>query len=224
MPIPPEVGPSAMSDDELDLLDELAERASAAGQSLAEWVLNPGAQDPIDPAHWQPLERWRITDDGAAEWAMRMLALATTQVELAEASAQQWRLEVDDWLDTTTAKPRATVAYMQAQLQRYAIDRRKAGGSPTLNLPSGKVATRPTKDKIVITDAEKVLAWAKGLGRSVLDLVAPVKRTPMVSNLYEVVSLQHCEDGDVVPMDADGARVPGITVTPGGYSATVTPT
>lgn len=131
-------------------------------RDLADLVLT------ADPAELPERHRgWTVTDDGSAEWAMGRYARAQAKVaELAE-QAEVWKDEAHDrlarirvWFDHRAERPRATMAFMEAHLARYALDLREADPkAKTLVLPSGAVTTTEVKPKAEVADEDRVVTW-----------------------------------------------------------------
>lgn len=112
----------------------------------------------LTPEHRR--ERFAITDDNGAEWAMRKLARATHEVHGATLQAQEWKRRVDDWLHQVTAGPNRDAAFFTALLEDYALRQRAEGERKSIPLPSGRITTRGTEEpKVTITDETAVVGW-----------------------------------------------------------------
>lgn len=109
----------------------------------------------------EPAQRWRIDGTGSAAWAMAHVVSADAQIEALTAQAVEWYARLDAWLAHESAQPRATKAFFEAHLERFALDARAADPrKKSVTLPGGKVQTRESKPRAVVVDEEEALAWA----------------------------------------------------------------
>lgn len=169
LPLPPELAepePGADSWVEAlvayaaDLAAEASLDADAVGADLARTALSPtgdtAAFDVVPQAR-----RWRVTDTGGAEWAMRHLVAADQQLAQLGEQADEWAARIRAWFDHAARPLLAKRAFMEAHLQRYALDLR--AGDPkakTLTLPSGVVKTTERPPSVQVADEGTVVAWA----------------------------------------------------------------
>lgn len=162
LPIPPELAldDEPLTDTDLaryfDALQDAAGEAGVDAEQVAGWLAEqPGDQAPNRVA------RFRIEDDNAAEWAMRKLALAQAEVAQLQAQAQEWADRIQHWF-VQAARPHAdTLVYMEERLADYGLRRRQAGGSATLNLPSGAIKTTSSSRAVEVADDEAVAAYVR---------------------------------------------------------------
>lgn len=130
--------------------------------------------------------RWRIETDDQAEWAMRHVAAADRQLAELRQRADEWTARITDWFRQASREALATKGFMEAHLERYALERRDADPrARSLVLPSGRVSTRRSGPKAVIIDANAVLRWAE---ENAADAVT-VERKVLVSDLRKLVTV-----------------------------------
>lgn len=123
---------------------------------------------------------WRIDGTGSAAWAMAHYAEADAAIKALEAQAVEWYARIDEWLQHEAKPYTRTLAFFEGQLTRYALDLREADPKrKSVTLPSGKVQTRSTAAKAVITDENAVIAWA-------VDHAPEVIRTTVKAGLTEL--------------------------------------
>jgi hypothetical protein len=186
-PIPPfgDNIPEALRDASANAIAEAVELAAYEGVDPAD-VGSLVARD--DPR----ADKWRITDDAAAEWALRRYAAADDEIAELNEQADTWRKQIDDWLAERTARPAATRAFFGQLLADYALRYREATGRATVILPSGAVPTRNESPKAVVADADAFVAWANE------SMPEAVKRTPLVSELRRRVAITETETGRTI--------------------------
>lgn len=179
-PLPPE-----LAGDYLDpeLLDRLWDEAVALASDTAtdpQHVVHDLAESDDGP-------RWSITDDGAAEWAMRHVAEADAQLAQLKAQRDEWVRHVTQWFERAAGRELARRSFFAQHLEGYAIAERERTGDKrkTVDLPSGKVRTSSGGPKVAVQEPAKVLAWAKGAG--VLEQVAPPKHELKLTPLRDLV-------------------------------------
>lgn len=228
-PIPADLafpgGDEPLSPDDLRALEELADRAgtltvedllaavleTAEAESEEDRVRSAvsigldlaGADDPEHPlASLTRVARWRVEDDGGAEWAARKLAAVKAEQDEAEELAAQWRAEIDRWL-TERRRPLAKrYGFFEGLLLDYL--RRRMEADPklrTITLPSATLKGSVAKPKVGLAEEEAALealiAWAdEHLDADDLAAVVKTTRKPMVSELRKVASVASVHVGD----------------------------
>lgn len=165
-------------------------------------------------------DRWRISDDGQAEWAMAKLVAAVTDLDKVNAQRDAYVAKAERWHARASAEPRRAVAYFTSLLEVWALRRRaeEEARNPkhfpkTFHLPSGKVSTRGGgAPRAIITDEAALLAWAREHLPQVI--TTETKTKVLVTDLRS-----HIEIIDSAP-DPDGAPGPLVVianaVTPDG--------
>jgi len=129
-----------------------------------------------------PVARWSITNDGAAEWALRKLAELEREASAVQLQAEEWVEQITSWAEERGAKLSKSAAFFRDHLERYGLARRELTGAATVELPTGKVATRAGNPRAVIGSPELLVKCLKRLNRP--DLVR-VREDVLISQLLE---------------------------------------
>lgn len=174
------------------LTDYVADHDAPDGWTTAE------IEQTLTAADWP--ERFRIFDDSAAAWAMRKLRSIRKRQDSNRIIAEDEIDRIQSWLDDVNGPLDVHATYFESILRDYAIRVRENpdDGRKTLNLPAGKVSTRPGSDRWEI-DADTFLPWAR---ENHPDLIR-VKEEPALSEIKAAILVEsgtpHTEDGEVVP-------------------------
>ncbi len=211
LPLPPELAePEPDADamleqvvaDAVDLADTAAIDASAAGYQLATEGSTP---------------RWRCTDDGAAEWAMRHVVRATEELVRLERQANAWTARIQAWFDHRAKPLQATVAFMEAHLERYALGQREADPkAKRVVLPSGVVQTTGSSPKVTITNEPGAVVWARQHAPEALQpqppklLVSLLRQHVKPVQLLTEANLTHSCGCTLVVRNAKGLVLPDV--------------
>lgn len=179
----------------------------ADGDAPVGWTANELTLVDYDPSAEVPIPaRFRVDDDSAAAWAMRKLRAIRKRQDSNRMIAEDEIDRIQCWLDDVNRPLDDHAAYFEGILRDYALRVRENpdDGRKTLNLPAGKVSTRPGADRWEI-DADAFLPWARTNHPDLIRVkeepaLAEIKATILVDN-----ETAHTDDGEVVP---------GITITP----------
>lgn len=195
LPIPPDlaVDTPPMTDDDLAAYFAVMD----AGPN-AELVNGP---DHVDPDHAAAIEDaahvhgWRVEADDQAEWAMRKLALAQSELRVMVEQRDEYVARIDQWLDRTSRQTRRTIAYMTERLEDYGVRRRDAGGAATLSLPSGVVKTSKAEPKVEVLDDEQLAIHVQSLIEVELAMPTgdPERPTPW-ADAYRAAGIESLDD------------------------------
>lgn len=173
---------------------------------------DPAAQPaPTDaPTGWTG-----VTDDSAAQWALRTLASYHSERDRIRRNAQA-EVERIQTKALADEKPiAAKIDWLTNELTGY--HRRLLAADPkrkTYKLPGGNLVHRKGRTSTVINDAEEFTRWALETG------TAALKMTPQVSALTPAHGFARTDDG-VIVFAKDGEIVPGVSVVTGDDSYTV---
>jgi len=200
LPLPPELAyedAPPLTDYDLERLEDqvlgTADEA-AMDDDAALAALQEGAAAPeLDWAGPAAL-RWRIEDDGAAEWAMRHVVAIDAELGELAARAQGWTQRIQGWFDKGARRLKVRRAYFDGHLTDYARRERDRTGDKrkTIELPSGKVRSTSSKPKATVVTEDAVIRWAKAkLDGELLDAVVKVVESVRVSELREHVVVGH---------------------------------
>ena len=165
-------------------------------------------------------EHYEILDDGAAAWAMRKLQRLRRQQATNAAIAAAEIEKIEAWLSDVNRSLDMNATYFEAILGHYALRCRQNpdDGRKSISLPAGKIATRIPSAHWHIDPAEFV-PWAEAHRPDLLR----VKVDPSLSEIKRALAaVVDAPTSDVVDPDS-GEIVPGVRISSGDISATVTP-
>lgn len=212
VPLPPELAaPTPDADSWVDWVVayalELADDAGVDVTVPAADLADP-ASEPDDPALPEAARRWRITDDGSAEWAMRHVAGAEADLERLGAQAADWAERISEWFRHQSKPLLAKRAFFQAHLERYALEVRAADPKrKSVVLPSGVVKTHASSPRVQVADPEAALAWAREHDPAAVKVVEDVL----------VSKLEHAHVAELVT-EAWVTHSCGCIATPNNYA------
>lgn len=162
-------------------------------------------------------ERFEITDDAQAAWAMRKLLSFRQKMSENEAIAESEIQRINEWLHRVNRRFDDDVAYFEAILTVYARRQRDTEGRKTIDTPYGSVKSRATQAKFKVTDEDEFFAWAEVN----LPDVIQIKRSPSLTALKSAATVEHTDTLGLVAMTEDGEIIPGVAVEEGGVNYTV---
>lgn len=158
--------------------------------------------------------RWQIESNGAAEWAMTIMAEADRAIRSIDHDADSYRRRIDEWQARETATARATVALMDVFLCDYQRRRRDADEkAKSLPLISGVVKSSAKGASWFIVDDAKVMAWAVKNCPDAVKVEHSLLKTPISAVTTIVIDTD--ADGNIVEsklVDRDGNTVPGVGI------------
>ena len=160
-------------------------------------------------AHSAPIEasepeRWTITDDGGAAWAVKMLRNLRVQIEMNNDLAVEERERVTTWQNTVNSPLTNNAGFFEFHLKNYALDQRRDFDRKSIKLPHGTLSTREGSIAWAI-DEVAFIAWAKV---NAPDLVKIVE-SPRLAEAQKVLTIT--EDGSAV--SPAGELVPGVATS-----------
>jgi Bacteriophage Mu Gam like protein len=165
-----------------------------------EMVEQPPDQDREGP--------WRITDDGAADWALRKLARARARQQEVDNLLKDRMDHLRAWHRDASEPLDREVAHWTALLEAYALERREQTGAASVRLPNGELVTRKVNRAVEITDARALLAWLDDQPTELLDRWCKLDPTPQISRLKADVAITSAG------VTYEGEVVPGLSVRP----------
>ncbi len=157
-------------------------------------------------------ERFRVTDDGAATWAMKKAREAMQRLEEVRRIAEHEATLVEEWRFGQSTEPQREYDYFCGLLIEYAAGQRAEADRKSISTPWGTVKSRASADKWAV-DEDQLLPWAKAN----LPEAVKVKESISLTALKASAALTD----DWVPVTTDGEMIPGVTVRPQGPSFTV---
>lgn len=209
LPLPPELAEPEPGD------DVMLEQVVASAVDLADTDALPVAKAAAQMA--ESPGRWHITDDGQAEWAMRHVVKATEELAQLQAQGFKWQARIQAWFDHRARPLQATVAFMTAHLERYAVEVREADPKrKTLVLPSGAVSTTGHSPKVDITNEPRAVVWARQHAQDALQPQPPKLLVSLLRRYVKPVQLLTEAEltfscGHVMRRgDPDGLKLPDV--------------
>lgn len=172
--------------------------------SIAPWTTEPQVDvDALIDAPESVKEPWYPQSAGEADWCMGKLALARSELHAIDAQRLEWQEKLDAWYADVTRQPDDRQRFFTGRLEDYARRQREATGGATLTLPGGKVTSRRNPAKLLVSDPEAVLAWARQCA------VEVIKEVVRLDELRRAVTVR-----DGRPVSRDGEVVAGLDVEP----------
>ncbi len=167
------------------------------------------AIESMDSPMEQEQERWEITDDSTAEWALKKITEAKTDTE-------KWAAYYAAQLEKIRKANNGTVEYMEAALRTY-FDKVPHHVTKTMEkyaLPSGELVLKAQEPEWQHND-EALLPWCKQSG---LTECVKIKESVSWSDLKKRLAVSgdkvvDKETGEVVEAVTCTARPPKFTVT-----------
>lgn len=155
-------------------------------------------------------ERWMVTDDEEAKWAMRQLARAHAEIARIRHEADVEVKRVMAWAEQAERSPQGDAEFFEARLIEYRrlLEANDPKLPQTYKLPTGSLKRAKGRERAVVEDEAAFREWALDNARHLLS-VRP--------SLNDVKALPH-PDGR--PLLA-GEVVPGVRVERGPDSYTV---
>ena len=159
----------------------------------------------MDPDEEQQSQRWRIADDGCADWALKKIKLEKDErdriVELAEQEIARLKEQIEK-ADRRYAQNTDFLTSMLAEFFDTVPHKKTKTGTETYRLLNGQLVRKPAAVKMQPDDA-KLVEWLKANGRE--DLIK-VETKAMWGDLKKSLTI----DGTVVLIEETGEVVDGI--------------
>lgn len=168
-------------------------------------MTNQNLQDYLDEQEQVEKEAFTITDDRAANWALRKIGQMQKQIEDNNALAVAEIDKIEAWNKQENQKSKDGIDYFQGLLSYYALSKREADPKfKSLKLPNGKIAFRKQQPKWSL-DEEKVIQSLKDANASDLIKVTEKPKLADIKKAFQV------KDGKAIDMET-GEVVEGITI------------
>ncbi len=186
--------------------------------SLPPWVDVDEVSEPYDD---KAAQRWQVSDDARAEWAMARLAAARAEQESINDQAQAWQTRLDQWYASARAQADRDAAFFEGLLIAYLRHRREADPQvKSIKLPSGRIASTGGGPRVEVIDVDVFAAWCAAHG---LDDLVRRDPKPIMAEVRKALAIEEHPDGPVatatLPANADGepittrvTGVPGVRV------------
>lgn len=137
-----------------------------------------------DARLFSEVERWEITDDGSAEWAMAHVAAIDANLAELKEQRQAYIARIDRWHTAAVLRLGGRRGFFAGHLERYAAAwrARDPKRNKTLHTASGVVKSTESQPKVAILNEQQLVQWALE-NMSDEDVAAVVKMEPLVSEL-----------------------------------------
>ena len=164
----------------------------------------PGDADPDEEPQTQ---RWRIADDGCADWALKKIKLEKDEhdriVELAEREIARLKEQIER-ADRRLEQNTSFLTSMLAEFFETVPHKKTKTGTESYRLLNGQLVKKPAGIKLQ-PDDEKLVAWLRAAGRE--DLIK-VEEKAMWGELKKKLEMV----GTVAMMPDTGEIIEGIDV------------
>lgn len=181
-------------------------------EPLEDYLLNRDSPERAGP---EAREAFRVTDDGKAVWAMRLLRTIHQKRDALRAQAAREIEAVQEWLALQEGPLDADERWATLLLEDYARAQR-AAGRKSITLSTGTISTRRTGGGLVVDDPA-FLEWCK-MTHPEWVTTEIIDKRPSIADLKAALTV-----ADGVVLDTGGEIVPGITVSPTGVGVSLKP-
>lgn len=144
----------------------------------------------------QDRERFRVTNDEQATWAMRKATAARTRLDEITRIAEGEIERIKEWAEHESREPMRDLDYFEHLLTQYGAEQREQGRK-TISTPYGSVKSRIGQSRYVFSDKQQFIEWAR---QHRPDWIA-VKEEPSLSALHDanVLASADPDTGEVIP-------------------------
>jgi len=156
-------------------------------------------------------DKFAVTDDFKADWALRKYKAYQSRIELNEQLAEKERQRINNWVQQENEKIKDKQSFFESHLIAYAIKERDESDRKTISLPNGTISTRQGSDSPVIEDKENLIKWAKSNNH---EEVIKVKEEIDLIELKKHIVI----DGEKAIWKDTGEIVQGVSVKNGKLS------
>ena len=159
-------------------------------------VLLEAFEEPQQP---EERERFRLTDENMANWALRKVAKARAEYEEAAKVAEAEVRRIDDWLNSRKRDLERTEEFFGGLLAGYYLPQHMENPrQKTFKLPAGQVQIRAQQPDYV-RDEAKLIAWLKGNDMAgYVEIVEKLRWGDLKKQLKQLGDKMLSPDGEVV--------------------------
>ena len=164
----------------------------------------PGDMDANDEQHSR---RWKITDDGCADWALEKIKAEKDELDRLTALAEQKIAELKEKVETAKRRYEQNTTFLTNMLERYfdtVEHKRTKTGTESYRLLNGQLVRKPSTAKMQ-PDDEKLVAWLRDNGRD--DLIK-VETKAAWGELKKQITIV----GEIAMIEETGEIVEGINI------------
>lgn len=152
-----------------------------------------------EPQQSEERERFRLTDENMANWALRKVAKARAEYEEAAKVAEAEVKRIDDWLNSRKRDLERTEEFFGGLLTGYYLPQHMENPrQKTFKLPAGQVQIRAQQPDYV-RDEAKLIAWLKGNDMAgYVEIVEKLRWGDLKKQLKQLGDKMLSPDGEVV--------------------------
>lgn len=164
----------------------------------------PGDMDPTDGQYGR---RWRITDDGCADWALEKIKAEKDELDRLTALAEQKIAELEEKIENAKRRYEQNTTFLTQMLAEYfeTVPRKKTKtGTESYQLLSGKLVKKPAAVKMQPND-DKLVEWLRSAGRD--DLIK-VETKAAWGELKKQITIV----GEIAMIEETGEIVEGVDI------------
>ncbi len=166
-----------------------------------------------EPEQEEERERFCLTDENMANWALRKIAKARAEYEEAAQVAEAEVKRIDDWLEGRKRELEHTEEFFGGLLTAYYLPKHMENPrQKTFKLPAGQVQIRKQQPEYTRDDAS-VIAWLKGNDMTeYVEIVEKLRWGELKKTLRQLGDRMVSPDGEIID---------GITVTERGIKVNI---
>ena len=152
-----------------------------------------------EPQQSEERERFRLTDENMANWALRKVAKARAEYEEAAKVAEAEVRRIDDWLNSRKRDLERTEEFFGGLLTGYYLPQHMENPrQKTFKLPAGQVQIRAQQPDYV-RDEARLIAWLKGNDMAgYVEIVEKLRWGDLKKQLKQLGDKMLSPDGEVV--------------------------
>ena len=162
----------------------------------------------MDPGEEHQSQRWRITDDGCADWALKKIKAEKDELDRLTALADQEIARLKEQVEKAKRRYEQNTAFLTSMLAEFfeTVPHKKTKtGTESYRLLNGQLVKKPAAVKIQ-PDDEKLVEWLRAAGHEDLIKVETSAKWGELKKQLSVV-------GTVAMIAETGEIVEGINVT-----------
>jgi hypothetical protein len=161
----------------------------------------------MDPDEEQQSQRWSITDDGCADWALKKIKLEKDELDRITALAEQEIARLKEQVEKAQRRYEQNTAFLTSMLAEFfeTVPHKKTKtGTESYRLLNGQLVKKPAAIKLQ-PDDEKLVEWLRTSGREDLIKVETKAKWAELKKSIEMV-------GTVAMIAETGEIVEGVDI------------
>lgn len=188
---------------------------------------NPSLDDYLSAGEDELAQLSPDTDPDKVNRVLHRLGTLQKRIEANASLAEQQRKKVTEWETMVNTPLQEQADYLRKELTYYALkERERNPRQATINLPSGKLATRAAQAKVEVEDPTAYLRWALTQSKAQRELQSTfkVETKPLLPAIKKLFAMNG-ETLEWVDHEGEVRPVPGTKVTQPAdpYTVVVTP-